>query len=147
MEICINQIRKLPIDIAVLLNLSQQEGFKFIKKLVDDFNSDQIKFNLNGEALFEVRDITNTLIGIGGITVDSHSSKNNTGRIRRFYIHPTYRRLAVGSLLLKHIEQHAKDFFDQLSLYTDTEKASIFYEKNGFFKDMREKQTHYKILK
>ncbi|VXA54514.1 conserved hypothetical protein [Acinetobacter proteolyticus] len=48
--------------------------------------------------------------------------------MRRFYIHPDYRRNQIDTYLLEHIEQYAQTYFERLDLFTDTLQAVLFYQ-------------------
>lgn len=150
MQVCIkkmqiNQINQLPSDILSLSNSAKTEGFNFLDRLIQDFKSDALPFSNIGEALFEIRESNNILMGIGGVTQDI-LARPTVGRLRRFYIHPKYRNLGIGSTLLVHIEHFAQAYFSEITLYTDTQTAALFYEKNGYIYAVQEQQTHHKFL-
>ena len=127
----VKKIDHLPDRIGHLVRLSAVEGFRFLKRLVEDFESGENRFDQPGEALFAVLD-KGTLLGIGGLNIDPYAETSDVGRIRRFYIDPGYRRIGLGQKLLTAMEVHAKSHFAQLRLYTDTEAAAMFYEHLGY---------------
>lgn len=122
----IEKIRALPGDIHNLANESQADGFRFLKRLVDDFSNGTNRFDGIGEVLLAARE-QGHLIAIGGI-----NNIDGVARLRRFYVSKAYRRTGTGRLLLNELEQHAKDVFSELVLFTDTASASRFYQACGY---------------
>lgn len=121
---------------------SEKEGYRFLGRLEDDWGSDKNRFSKKGEALFKVIYLKE-LVGIGGITRDPYVLKEDFGRIRRFYVKPKWRRKGIGQLLLEHIITNQSGHFKEISLRTDTDSASQFYEKNGFERVLdKTHQTH-----
>lgn len=113
---------------------SEEEGYYFISRLINDWQNNTNCFALKGEGFYGVYN-GKELIAIGGINQDPYiESDTTTGRLRRFYVKQSWRRQKVGLALLKYIiEQHQNDF-NEITLYTDTKAASLFYESIGFEK-------------
>lgn len=122
----IEKIIELPADIQYLVSESQVDGFRFLKRLVDEFNSGINRFDNLGEVLLAVRE-QDKLIAIGGINND-----NGVARLRRFYVSKQYRRTGLGSRLLKELEQTAIKSFSEIVLFTDTSDAGKFYQSCGY---------------
>ena len=122
----IEKIIELPADIQYLVSESQVDGFRFLKRLVDEFNSGINRFDNLGEVLLAVRE-QDKLIAIGGINND-----NGVARLRRFYVSKRYRRTGLGSRLLKELEQTAIKSFSEIVLFTDTSDAGKFYQSCGY---------------
>ncbi|CAI3113635.1 Amino-acid acetyltransferase [Acinetobacter calcoaceticus] len=127
-QFLIQKIDELPEQIIELSLVSQNEGFRFINRLIDEYQSGQNCFDQEGEALYSMQ-YANQLIAIGGINT---TLNKDMGRLRRFYVHPEYRRHGMGELLLRAIEEHAKKYFNEIVLYTDTHRAAAFYKKMGY---------------
>lgn len=127
-QFLIQKLDELPEQIVELSLISQSEGFKFINRLISEYQYGQNCFDEVGEALYGMQ-YANQLIAIGGVnaTLNKH-----VGRLRRFYVHPEYRRQGIGELLLRSVEEHAKQYFDEIVLYTDTHRAAAFYKKMGY---------------
>ncbi|MEI4528461.1 GNAT family N-acetyltransferase [Priestia megaterium] len=119
-------------DIKELLIESQEEGFCFLTKLIVEYKNGQNVFNKIGERLWEVYGKKNKLIGVAGLNQNPNSQYANVRRVRRFYVSAQFRRKGVGKQLLKEIIHYAENYYDSLVLYTDTDKAKLFYERNGF---------------
>lgn len=119
-----------------LLQLSEREGFRFLGRLLDEWASAENRFDHPGEGLWGLfKD--GSLIAIGGMT-----ARGETGRLRRFYVHPDYRRKGLGTRLLRIVLNHARTHFSQVELRTDTAVAAAFYERNGFRVAPAEARTH-----
>jgi GNAT superfamily N-acetyltransferase len=114
-------------QIQPLLTASQREGFRFLERLCDDWVSGTNRFDRPGEALFGLF-ADSELIGVGGI----NRQDELTGRLRRFYILPSFRRQGLGRRLLTHILNHAAGHFRSVVLRTKTETADLFYRGCGF---------------
>jgi GNAT superfamily N-acetyltransferase len=112
-----------------LLTRSQEEGFRFLVRLRDDWKTGRNRFDGLGEAFFAVQ-INDRIIAVGGINRQDHT----TGRLRRFYVLPDYRGQGVGKALLEHIVHHARKHFLSIVLHTETVAADSFYRSCGFSK-------------
>lgn len=128
----IEKIVDLPLQLDLLIEISQLEGFHFLHRLKQDFETGENCFNQNGEALFTVFTQKEQLIAIGGLNQHPFHDSEQVGRLRRFYIHPVFRRQCVGHDLLRHAEQYAQVYFHELYLFTDTANAASFYQKMGY---------------
>lgn len=128
-------ITSLPVEISELASLAADEGFRHLQRLIEDFESGANTFSAPGEILCEVRvqkACTWHLAGIGGLNVDPFKPDGRTGRIRRVYIHPHFRRRGLGRLLMAALEQHARGHFGQLLLFTTDANAAEFYTQLGY---------------
>ena len=106
-------------QVEPILRASQREGFRFVARLCEEWVSGVNRFEEPGEALFGVF-VGSDLVGVGGLNRQSKA----TGRLRRFYILPAYRRQGWGRCLLRHILTHAADHFVCVVLRTDTESRT-----------------------
>lgn len=127
-QFLIQKVDELPEQIIELSLVSQKEGFRFINRLIDEYQSSQNCFDREGEALFSIQQ-NEKIIAIGGINA---TEDIEIGRLRRFYVHPFYRCHGIGKLLLSTIENYAKQHFIEIVLYTDTHRAATFYRKMGY---------------
>lgn len=135
-------------DIKELLIESQEEGFFFLTKLIAEYKNGQNVFNKTGERLWGVYGEQNQLIAVAGLNQDLYSKCANVGRVRRFYVSAQFRRKGIGKRLLKEIIHYAENYYDSLVLYTDTEEATLFYERTGFKRVYNQyKITHEYSLK
>ena len=138
----IQKITALPHDIMHLVSESESEGFRFVRRFKDEFDSKLNNFSKHGEVLFAVT-IDNSLIAIGGVN-SWGTDKDKIGRLRRFYVSKAYRNNGVGRRLLDRIETHAFEHFDTLVLYTESSEASNFYLNCGYTEVLAQKISHQK---
>ncbi|USK52554.1 GNAT family N-acetyltransferase [Bacillus sp. CMF12] len=147
-EFKVRQIRSLySIDLTHLVKESKEEGFRFLARLVNDYENGTNKFNKPGESLYGLFNKEAVLIAIGGLNIDPFSNDEKVGRLRRFYVSKDYRRNGLGKLLLNQIIYDAKHFYKVLVLHTDTEQGDKFYTSLGFSKEnIYPNSTHYLSL-
>ncbi len=143
----IQQIENLmKYEFKYLVQESKEEGFNFLKKLINEYENELNTFNKSGECLYGIFQ-GEKLIGIGGLNVDPYTENNKIGRLRRFYIAKDYRRIGLGKLLLNKLLSHAEKYFKVVVLHTDTKQGDVFYTANGFVKrEVYEGTSHYKVL-
>jgi len=141
----IRRMEKLPEDIYQLATEAREQGFRFLDRLIDDFQSGNNRFDLPGEALFAVFE-SGKCIGVGGVNVDPLGQSTCTGRVRRVFVSSAVRGQGVGKLLMLEIENWAKVRFTQLQLFTDTPGASAFYGSLGYQKVEETRISHIKRL-
>ncbi|OOR03181.1 GNAT family N-acetyltransferase [Bacillus mycoides] len=120
-------------EINHLIQESTKEGFNFLIKLINEYESKRNTFSKTGECLYGIFR-GDTLIGIGGLNQDPYTKVNKIGRLRRFYIAKDYRRKGLGRLLLGRILSDAKIYFTIVVLHTDTKQGDQFYISSGFVK-------------
>lgn len=138
LDLVIKQVDVWPAQaLTPLMIESEQEGFRFLKRLEQDWLNQINCFNQSGEAFFAVYQQSD-LIAVGGVNRDSETA----ARLRRFYVAKAYRRLGVGSVLLKHLLGFAKQHYQVISLKTDTQVGDQFYQALGFLPYLTEQTTH-----
>ncbi|MCM3638100.1 GNAT family N-acetyltransferase [Sporosarcina luteola] len=131
------------LDITELVQESEKEGYRFVTRLVNEFEDGTNTFNKPGEVLFCVRNNAGSIVAIGGINQSPFSQEIDEGRLRRFYVLDEVRRNGVGTLLLQSIIDHAKHHFKEITVRTDSAKADAFYRAGGFsFDDSASETTH-----
>ncbi|KXI67300.1 GNAT family N-acetyltransferase [Bacillus cereus group sp. BfR-BA-00331] len=143
----IKQIENLmKYEFKYLVQESKEEGFNFLKKLINEYENKLNTFNKTGECLYGIFQ-GEKLIGIGGLNKDPYTENNKIGRLRRFYISKDYRRIGLGKSLLNKLLSHAEKNFKVVVLHTDTKQGDAFYSANGFVKGQVYKgSSHYKVL-
>ncbi len=138
----IEPIQELNIkEIAPLIKASEQEGFKFLRRLKNDWINGTNRFDKTNEQLYQVRQGTQ-IIAIGGINNNPYKEAGKIGRIRRMYVFPEHRRKGIGRKLILHLLETFGDKFEKITLRTDTEEASRFYESIGFKNIQSANHTH-----
>ncbi|WP_219375865.1 GNAT family N-acetyltransferase [Bacillus mycoides] len=134
----------LKYEIDHLIEESTKEGFNFLIKLINEYESKRNAFSKTGECLYGIFR-GDTLIGIGGLNQDPYTKDNKIGRLRRFYISKDYRRIGLGKLLLKKLLSRAEKYFHVVVLHSDTKQGDEFYSANGFVKSGNYKGSSHLI--
>ncbi|QQE81310.1 GNAT family N-acetyltransferase [Alicyclobacillus sp. SO9] len=130
-------------DVYPLVLASETEGFRFVRRLYEDYGSGDNRFDSDGAALFTVQTGAR-MVAVGGLNQDPYVRAGRVGRVRRLYVHPDFRKMGFGRLLVEAIIQEARSSYDMLTLRTDNPVADQFYRKMGFLADDRyENTTHY----
>ena len=120
------------IDVSKLVTESEEEGYRFLTRLVHDYEDGSNTFNKEGEALYGVWEGPEKLVAIGGLNQNAHTDNKDEARLLRFYTLGDVRRQGVGSQLLSELVNHAKGKFKKITCRTESAKADAFYRANGF---------------
>jgi GNAT superfamily N-acetyltransferase len=132
MAATIEQLLELPPDqLAALVAESEREGWRFLRRLADEWTTGSNRFRQHGEALFAAH-AAGALVGVCGLNVDPYAGNPRVGRVRRLYVHTLYRRRGIGRQLVEAVIQSATGVFDSLRLRTENPEAARFYEALGF---------------
>lgn len=127
-------------DISHLVVESSKEGFRHMKRLVDEYQSGTNRFDKHGEVLFVACD-HDRIIGIGGL---NQTLTDGIGRVRRLYISRDYRKQGIGRMIMDRVIEEAKRHYQMIELKTDNPAADQFYRSLGFsVKDGVEDVSHY----
>lgn len=137
MTVKLKEIKDLTtVDVSKLVEESEAEGYRFLKRLVSQYEDGTNTFNKAGEVLYGVWDDHDQLVAIGGLNRDPYSPKEGVGRLRRFYISQHVRRQGIGTMLLKEIIDYGRGHFSEIVVRTDSANADAFYRANGFSADL-----------
>lgn len=120
---------ELPADISALRSEATDEGYRFIERLIDGWDTGAVCFDRPGEALLVARQ-DGTIAGIGGVTVDPFDQ--SALRMRRFYIRPRFRRRGVATTLATALIEQALKTGRALHVNAGTDAAPSFWENIGF---------------
>jgi ribosomal protein S18 acetylase RimI-like enzyme len=110
---------------------SEREGWRFIRRLTDEWTTGTNRFDRPGEALFVAR-IDGAIVGICGLNSDPYTADGTTGRIRRLYVVPAYRRRGIGGQLVGAVVAAATGRFQRLRVRTENPEAGHLYQTFGF---------------
>jgi GNAT superfamily N-acetyltransferase len=128
----IRRIRTLPRDeLDALLGESSAEGFRFVARLVDEWEAGRERFDAPGAVLLGAFEGT-ALLAIGGLTPDPYGGDPAVGRLRHVYVRASARRRGVGRRLVTALEDRAAARYGALVLRTDTAAGARFYEAVGY---------------
>jgi GNAT superfamily N-acetyltransferase len=131
-DISIIRLDRLPTDRLVeLVTESQATGWSHMRRLVEDWDSGQNRFDGPGEALFAA--VTGSrVMGVCGLNADPYTGTPGVGRVRRLYVLAAFRRSGVGRQLVRAVVGTSYSHFHLLRLRTEREAAARFYESLGF---------------
>lgn len=117
--------------IRPLLDASEAEGFRFVRRVVNEWSSGKNRFSGGGEALLGIL-VDGRLVAICGLTRDPHLDDPGIGRLRNLYVLPAYRRRGIGAALAQEVIERASSSFRLLRLRAATREAGTLYERLGF---------------
>jgi GNAT superfamily N-acetyltransferase len=129
-ELTILRLSALPLQIAQLEAESVADGFRFLTRLITDWENGANRFDQPGECLLGVF-LDEQLIAVGGLSYDPHTGPE-IGRLRRVYVARAFRGQTVGRFLVQHLLKHAAARFQAVRLSTDTREGAAFYLRCGF---------------
>ncbi|HEY4286380.1 MAG TPA: GNAT family N-acetyltransferase [Puia sp.] len=129
------------IAITQLANEALLDGFTFVQRTIEEWESGLNTFSKPGEKLWALV-MEEEVIGIAGLNRDPYTSDENSGRVRHLYIARAYRRNGYARLLMGKIIQEARGRFASLRLFTENPAAACLYEAMGFGKAEGFKVTH-----
>ena len=146
MELIVERVHDLDTkEIEPLVKESEAEGYRFVTRLVTDYDDGTNKFSEPGEALFLIRNDDREVVAIGGVNLSVFPKDKLVGRLQRFYVLESTRRHGVGSKLLHEIIEHARGKFKEMTVRTESSKADAFYRANGFDLDDSSSETTHII--
>lgn len=140
-EIEIISTKQLPAGLASLADEARQEGYLFLDRLVEDWESGANRFSRRGELLFGAFD-EDALVAIGGLNCDPWLQDETVGRLRRFFVSGVYRRKGIGRAMVQALLGEAVNTFTKVRLRTNSLDASKFYLRCGFCHTDGEGATH-----
>ncbi|PJK33018.1 GNAT family N-acetyltransferase [Pseudomonas sp. S10E 269] len=136
----IQQITHLPAEVFTLEKEAVAEGFRFLTRLISEWESGTNRFNAPGECLMAAYS-NQQVIGIGGLSVDPYTQPD-TARLRRVYVTPAARNQHVGQALVKALVAQGTLHFQAVRLSTDTSGGDAFYLRCGFTRTKDVHATH-----
>jgi uncharacterized damage-inducible protein DinB/GNAT superfamily N-acetyltransferase len=125
------RLRNLSDSFDVLLQQSEASGYRFLRRVVDEWQSGVTRFDRLGEALLGV-EINGRLVGVCGLTVDPYLNDPRVGRVRNVFVLAEYRRHGLGRLLVLEAIKLAHGHFDLLRLRGEEPGPAKLYEALGF---------------
>lgn len=143
-DFSIRKLEELPLQLRALETQAVAEGFRFMTRLISEWENRTNRFDQPGECLLGVF-AQGRLIGIGGVSHDPYAGPG-AGRLRRVYIAPATRGQRIGKALVEQLLKHAAVHFQEARLSTDTPYAAQFYLRCGFQLIDDDHATHAKSL-
>ena len=126
------RLNALPGDgLAGLVAEAERDGWRFVRRLAEEWASGANRFDGPGEALFAAV-AAGRVIGVCGLTADPYAAAARVGRVRRLYVAAANRRAGVGRRLVGEVIRAARGPFDVHRLRTKDAAAARFYAGLGF---------------
>ncbi|HUM17995.1 MAG TPA: GNAT family N-acetyltransferase [Candidatus Nitrosotalea sp.] len=142
MSAVIERLSGEPADrLQTLIAESERQGFRFVRRLVEEWNSGANRFDRPGEVLFVARS-GDDVVGVCGLSVDPHADDPKVGRVRHLYVLVPHRRAGIGEQLVADIIDAARGRFERLHLRTTNAAAARLYERLGFRRTATRDRTH-----
>jgi GNAT superfamily N-acetyltransferase len=120
-----------PDRFAPLLAESEASGYRFLRRVADEWARNAHRFERPGEALLAA-EIGGRWAGVCGLSVDPFLDDDRVGRVRNVYVLADWRRLGLGRRLVLAAVAHARGRFDRLRLRAEEPGPARLYESLGF---------------
>ncbi|UVM53117.1 MULTISPECIES: GNAT family N-acetyltransferase [unclassified Pseudomonas] len=143
-QVEIKQVMALPQQILALEKEASLEGFRFLTRLITEWNTGENRFDAPGECLMAAY-LDGSLVGVGGLSIDPYAQED-IGRLRRVYVSGSSRGQNIGRSLVNQLLEYAAGRFRVVRLSTDTSSGAAFYVSCGFQLLNDDHATHMKIL-
>ena len=128
----IHRLAELPADgLAELLAASEAEGYRFVRRVVDEWRSGANRFDAPGEGLYAA-EIDGAVAGICGLMSDPYLDDGAVGRLRNLYVLPTRRGRGLGRALTDAVVAAAARRFRVLHLRASGPESARLYVRAGF---------------
>ncbi len=121
----------LPDTFDVLRAEARIEEYRFLDRLATDWTAGALRFDRR-------------VVGVGGVTLDPVTP--GALRMRRFYIHPAFRRQGIAQRLATTLLDHPSRAGRVITVNAGTADAPAFWEALGFTSDLRDGHTHMRRL-
>ncbi len=120
---------------------ASSEGFDFLDRMQDEWESGKNRFSAPGEYLVGITQ-GDMLIAVGGLNKDPYAIEATTGRLRHIYVSAAHRRRGIGRALVDTLLSQAGSYFHRVRLRTKNAEAAAFYEHYGFSQVREPDATH-----
>jgi GNAT superfamily N-acetyltransferase len=142
----LKHINDLPPGLPLLCTEAAADGFRFLDRLVTEWDSGSNRFNAHGERLLGAF-LDDRLVAIGGLNIDPYAAEAGTARLRHVYVLKAEQRRGLGRMLVRRLLEDAREArFSQVRLLTDTVAGARFYESLGFSSLRSPHGSHVMVL-
>jgi GNAT superfamily N-acetyltransferase len=132
MEVTVTRLNDLPLDaLAPLVAESERDGWRFVRRLTDEWIAGTNRFDRPGEGLFAAWG-DDRVVGVCGLNADPYATDVTLGRVRRLYVARTSRGHGIGRRLVQAVIQAARGRFRLLRVRTENPVADRLFERIGF---------------
>jgi GNAT superfamily N-acetyltransferase len=122
----------LPVDrFAEMLAESEASGYRFLRRVVAEWESGVNRFSRAGEALL-VAEMNGRWVGVCGLSIDPYLNDPRIGRVRNVYVLADCRRAGIGRRLVEEAIAMGRGHFDRLRLRGEEPGPARLYESLGF---------------
>ena len=119
-------------DLRPLVDASEREGFRFVRRVEREWAAGKNRFSRPGEALFGAF-VGQRLVGLCGLMLDPYANQPGVARLRNLYVLPEWRGRGIGEGLTRAVMAASSGgAFTALRLRAATAEASRLYERLGF---------------
>jgi GNAT superfamily N-acetyltransferase len=132
-DVVMDPVSHLPQEaLAPLVAESELDGWRFVRRLADEWTSGANRFDKPAEALF-IASLDGAIVGVCGLNVDPYAGDESVGRVRRLYVLRAYRGRGIGRGLVQAVVSAAAiGRFRMLRVRTESPEAGRFYDRLGF---------------
>jgi GNAT superfamily N-acetyltransferase len=116
---------------AGLLSESEALGYRFLRRVLDEWERGVNRFSGPGEALL-IAEWKGRWIGVCGLSIDPYLDDPRIGRVRNVYVLADSRRCGVGRRLVQEAISRSRGRFDRLRLRAEESEPARLYESLGF---------------
>ncbi len=142
----LRRLDDLPLaGIEDLAALARTEGYRFLDRLIAEWQSGETRFDGPGEGLLAHFD-GGRMIAVGGLHRDPYAGMDRVARLRRLYVAPDRRQGGVGRALVARLIDDARGRFELVRLRVPDASAAAFYEAIGFARTDLADATHVLCL-
>jgi GNAT superfamily N-acetyltransferase len=116
---------------AEMLAESEASGYRFLRRVADEWETGVHRFSGPGEALL-VAEIDCRWVGVCGLSIDPYLDDPRVGRVRNVYVLADCRRNGVGRRLVQEAIARAQNHFERVRLSSEEAGPARLYESLGF---------------
>jgi GNAT superfamily N-acetyltransferase len=117
--------------LAVLLSENEASGYRFLRRLIDEWERSVNRFSRPGEALFAA-EAGGQIMGVRGLNVDPYLDDRHVGRVRNVYVLAAFRGQGIGRRLVEQAIAAAQGQFHWIRLRGEEAGPARLYESLGF---------------
>ena len=122
-------------DFQALRQEAANEGYRFLDRLAAEFADGDYARENDLPVLFAAFE-DGSLAAVGGLTADPYDPAPDLVRLRHVYVDPRRRRGGIGRLLAGALVEQGLALVPRLSLRAADRSAGLFWEAQGFRRDL-----------
>ena len=130
-------------DISLITQAANAERYDIVNRLVTDYDSDDNKFDKEGEKLIGFL-LDDKVVALCGLNIEPTNGRY--GRIRRLHVLPEYRNQGIGTQLVRYLIAYARHNFKGVVVNIGKLSTDNFYKSMGFRSVTNYSFTHILML-